>query len=203
MPPEAEPNVSAGNNDALRIINADIRMCEKCRLSETRNLAVPGEGPEEATLMFVGEAPGHVNDRDGRPFVGHGGRVFDGILAAVGIQRDQVFVTNAGKCWPPENRRPRPDELRACRHHLDLQITTVRPRLVFAFGTTAFMQLTGAAVKMKEEHGQIAYRDNIPVCATFHPNGIRYIKGGRQTIVTDIRQALATFGLLPDGATSP
>lgn len=185
------------NKDALQELAAEINVCEQCRLYETRNLAVPREGPERASIMFVGEAPGHVNDQEGRPFVGHGGRIFNGILDLVGLKREDVFITNAVKCWPPDNRKPKPDELRSCKHYLDAQIKSINPELIFAFGATAFTQLTGQKIKMKDEHGKVVYRDNIPVCAVFHPNGIRYIKGGRQTIVEAIITALSSQNILP------
>lgn len=173
----------------------EINSCRKCRLNKTRNLAVPGEGPKDAKIMFVGEAPGHVNDQEGRPFVGYGGRIFDGILTLAGIKRERIFITNAVKCWPPENRKPRIDELSICKQYLDSQIRLIQPKLIFALGATAFLQLTGMKIKMKEEHGNIFYRHNIPVCPIFHPNGIRYIKGGKQAIVKDIQNAISVTDL--------
>lgn len=140
--------------------------------------------------MFVGEAPGHVNDEVGRPFVGHGGKILDSILKEVGIVRDEVFITNAVKCWPPSNRKPKPDELKECQSYLDSQIQLVNPRLIIALGTTAFTLLTNEKIRLKEEHGKIVYRGAIPVCALFHPNGLRYIRGGRQTIVNGITSVL-------------
>lgn len=181
--------------NSLATISCAINNCTLCRLHETRNLAVPGEGPSNAELMFVGEAPGHVNDQLGRPFVGQGGRIFDGILETIGINRESIFVTNAVKCWPPENQRPKPDELRVCQKYLDAQICIVKPKLIFAFGATAFTQLTGQKIRMKEDHGAIVMVRAIPVCAVFHPNGIRYIKGGRQTIIKCIEDALRQLGL--------
>jgi uracil-DNA glycosylase len=172
-----------------------VRGCQNCRLCESRNLAVPGEGSVTADIMFVGEAPGHVNDQVGRPFVGHGGKIFDSILNDVGLLREKVFITNAVKCWPPDNRKPKTDELAACKKYLDEQIDLVRPQIIFALGATAFSLLTGESIKLKEEHGKIVYRNTIPVCALFHPNGIRYIRGGRATIAQGIRSALDTSKL--------
>jgi uracil-DNA glycosylase family 4 len=168
---------------SLMNVHAQIRNCMSCRLCSTRTQAVPGEGPIPAEIMFVGEAPGHVNDQLGRPFVGHGGKIFDTILNRVGIRREDVFVTNAVKCWPPENRKPKLDELAACRAYLDEQITAVRPRIIFALGTASFSLLTGEPVKLRSEHGKIVHRGETVVCALFHPNGLRYIKGGRDTLV--------------------
>lgn len=185
-------------NNNLQDIADRINICDECRLCESRTLAVPGEGPENAKIMFIGEAPGHINDQEGRPFVGHGGKIFDGILKIIGIQRDQVFITNAVKCWPPENRKPKKDELLACKQYLDSQIDIIKPKIIFALGATAFMQLTGNKIKIKKEQGKIVYKKEIPICPIFHPNGIRYIKGGKQTIVDSIKQALLTLDMLPN-----
>src|SRR5262245_18543246 len=95
----------------LECIATAIRECTRCGLAMTRRQAVPGEGPSETRLMLVGEAPGEVNDKEGRPFVRHGGRVFDGMLRRCGLVRQEVFISNAVRCWPPGNRRPTPKEL--------------------------------------------------------------------------------------------
>jgi len=179
----------------IDIVHEQIRQCVKCNLCNTRTMAVPGEGPSTATIMFVGEAPGHVNDQVGRPFVGQGGRIFDSILSRVGISRQDVFITNAVKCWPPNNRKPQNIEIEACKSYLDQQIIIVKPRVIFALGTTAFNLLTGEKIKLHDEHGKIVYRASTPVCALLHPNGIRYIKGGMQTIVDDISGAIMQLQL--------
>jgi len=184
-------------SNQLEELHTLVRVCKDCRLCESRTLAVPGEGEVAADIMFVGEAPGHVNDQVGRPFVGHGGKIFDNILDDVGISRQRVFITNAVKCWPPDNRKPKADELKACKKYLDAQIELVSPRVIFALGSTAFSILTDTNIKLKEEHGKVVYRNKIPVCALFHPNGIRYIRGGRATIAQGIRSALEELHLQP------
>jgi uracil-DNA glycosylase family 4 len=181
--------------NSLADISHAINNCKLCRLCATRNLAVPGEGPDNATIMFVGEAPGHINDQLGKPFVGHGGRIFDGILESVGLDRESIFITNAVKCWPPENRKPTSNELMTCKIYLEEQINLIKPKLIFAFGATSFLQLTANRIKMKEEHGKIIMTNGIIICAVFHPNGIRYIKGGRQTIVNCINDTIHKTGL--------
>jgi DNA polymerase len=189
------------NASALTTLHGQISICRKCPLCVTRNAAVPGEGPVGAPLMFVGEAPGHVNDKEGRPFVGRGGAIFNSILGKVGIQRRDVFITNAVKCWPPGNRRPTIEELRICDPYLKEQIALVRPILIIAMGTTAFVQLTGRTIKMREEHGVLDRSGAIPVCAVFHPNGIRYVKGGASALVIDIKKALSACNIVHDGGT--
>lgn len=171
-------------------IATTIRGCQLCPLAATRCYAVPGEGPIDAEIMLVGEAPGRVNDEVGRPFVGHGGAVLDGILKHLDISRPDTFITNAVKCWPPENRRPKPHEFQACRPYLERQVDLVRPRIIFALGSVAFAALTGQTIKMKSEHGKVVSRNGVPVCAVFHPNGLRYVKGGRATLVNAMNAAL-------------
>ena len=171
-------------------IKNEIANCAKCELCKTRNLTVPGEGLINSKLMFVGEAPGEVNNELGRPFVGHGGKIFDKILSSLNIKRSEVFITNIVKCWPPNNRKPKPAEIQQCINYLHEQIKAVNPVLIIALGQTAFTTLTNTTIKIKEEHGKIVQVNGINVCCTYHPNGIRYIKGGMQTIINDIQSGM-------------
>lgn len=184
------------NSFDLDDLSSRIRNCRLCDLAQTRHHAVPGEGPIGAEILFVGEAPGKVNDELGRPFVGHGGAVFDGVLAAAGLVRANVFITNAVKCWPPGNRRPKPNERESCRQYLDELVDGLRPRIIFALGSVAFAALTGETIKLRSEHGKIVRRGEILVCAVFHPNGLRYVRGGRATLVSAIRNALDQAGFV-------
>ncbi len=99
----------------LEEIAEQVRACRRCVLAQGRNNAVPGAGPADARIMFVGEAPGQVEDQQGIPFVGPAGKVLDNLLKRAGLTREEVFITNIVKCRPPENRDPRPDEVEACR----------------------------------------------------------------------------------------
>ncbi|MBL7956005.1 MAG: uracil-DNA glycosylase [Flavobacteriales bacterium] len=186
--------VNKSADAALAALAMEIRSCTLCGLCLTRTNAVPGEGPRGAAVMFVGEAPGHVNDREGRPFVGKGGQIFDGLLVEIGLERRDVYISNAVKCWPPENRKPRPNELAMCREYLNRELDLVKPQLVFALGTTAYTLLTGESIKLKQEHGKIVRRGDVSIGAMFHPNGLRYIKGGRATILEDLRTGLQSIG---------
>jgi DNA polymerase len=167
-----------------------INACQLCELSKTRDKAVPGEGPRGASIMFIGEAPGEVNNQTGRPFVGHGGKIFDGILRELGIDRESVFITNTIKCWPPNNRKPKSFELKQCNIYLQEQLQLVKPKLIITLGAVAYKIITGESIKIKSEHGSLKNMDSFHVCPTFHPNGIRYVKGGRKTIIEDIKKAL-------------
>ncbi len=101
-----------------------VHQCTDCPLSQTRTNAVPGEGPDNADLMFIGEGPGFREDQQGRPFVGPAGQFLDGLLASIGTNRRQVFIANMIKCRPPENRDPMPHEISACQKYLQRQIET-------------------------------------------------------------------------------
>ena len=120
--------------DSLHEVAQLVQQCIDCPLSQTRTNAVPGEGPDNADLMFIGEGPGFHEDRQGRPFVGPAGQFLDGLLASIGTNRRQVFVANMIKCRPPENRDPMPHEISACRKYLERQIELVNPKLIVTLG---------------------------------------------------------------------
>ncbi|HET9464684.1 MAG TPA: uracil-DNA glycosylase, partial [Gemmatimonadales bacterium] len=111
-----------------------ILRCPDCRLCETRTTAVPGEGPENARIMFIGEGPGFNEDRLGRPFVGRAGDLLVKLLASIHWRRDEVFITNIVKCRPPDNRDPLPDEVAACAPYLRRQLETLDPAVIVTLG---------------------------------------------------------------------
>ncbi len=123
---------------ALAALAERIRRCRKCRLWRGATHAVPGEGPANAAVMLVGEAPGANEDKTGRPFVGMAGRYLERALAAEGIDRDAVFITGSVKHRTPRNRSPRTDEIAACRPWLLDQVAILRPRLIVLMGLTAW-----------------------------------------------------------------
>lgn len=191
------PDPRDPSESRLQSIRLAVTECRVCALCLTRTHAVPGEGPANAQVMFVGEAPGAVNDREGRPFVGRGGAIFDSILAAVGIERRAVYISNIVKCWPPGNRRPSRKEIQACHRHLADELETIRPAVVIALGRTAFTALTGQNIPFREIMGRSVRVGTAVVVPMYHPNGLRYIKGGRDTVVRALRQALGESGVLP------
>jgi len=181
-------------------LNQCVKDCTKCDLSKTRRNSVPGEGPQNALIMFIGEAPGHVNDELGKPFVGHGGAIFNKILRQCGIARSEVFVTNVVKCWPPGNRKPSRSERLACSNHLDEELRLVQPKLIVVLGGTAAERIMGHPVKIKDCAGVPFRRDGIHVVATFHPNALRYIKGGARRIAEDIMAGLKVANIEVTGS---
>jgi len=135
-------------------IAEEIRKCTACGLWKGRTLTVPGEGSASAEVMIIGEGPGYEEDRLGRPFVGRAGKFLDKMLAVAGLCRSEVFITNVVKCRPPENRDPRPEEVKACRHWLEKQIDLVNPKLIVVLGRVALMRLLDKD-KIGEVRGQV------------------------------------------------
>src|SRR5512133_4372497 len=132
---------------------AEVAGCTRCRLAEGRTQVVFGVGNPEADLMFVGEAPGFHEDKQGKPFVGQAGKLLDKLLAGIGLGRDQVYVANVLKCRPPGNRAPQPDEIEACEGHLFRQISMIEPKVVGTLGNFATKLLSGKPTGITRVHG--------------------------------------------------
>jgi DNA polymerase len=145
-----------------------IKTCEKCILSQGRTNAVPGEGPEDADIMFIGEGPGFHEDRQGRPFVGQAGNFLDQLLAKIDLNREDVYIANVVKCRPPRNRDPQPQEIEACRSYLDKQIELIQPRLIVTLGRFS-MQRYFPGASISRIHGQPKRVGNMIYYPMFHP----------------------------------
>ncbi len=152
----------------LTLVAEQIRACQRCRLAQTRGRAVPGEGPENAPILLIGEGPGFHEDRQGRPFVGRSGDLLEDLMASIGLTRDDVFIANVVKCRPPDNRDPLPDEIEACRPYLDRQIELIRPRLVLTLGRIS-MARTFPGQSITRIHGQIKWEGETGYVPMFHP----------------------------------
>jgi DNA polymerase len=149
---------------------ARVASCTKCRLCETRTFTVFGEGTPAARLVFCGEGPGFDEDRSGRPFVGRAGELLsDMIVKGMKMRREDVFVLNAVKCRPPENRTPAPDEVLACKPFLAEQLAVIRPAVIVALGNPASQALLGAVPGITKIRGQIFEAYGAKVVPTFHP----------------------------------
>src|SRR4030043_2070968 len=118
----------------LEELHPRIAPCPDCDLCRTRSHVVPGEGPPDAEVLLVGEAPGFHEDQQARPFVGPAGRFLDELIASIGLRREQVFITNVVKCRPPNNRDPLPGEMEACRKYLQRQVELIRPKVIVSLG---------------------------------------------------------------------
>src|SRR5216110_2135024 len=138
----------------LAVLADSVASCTNCRLAQGRTQVVFGAGNPHADLMFVGEAPGFHEDKQGVPFVGQAGKLLDGLLAGIGITRDDVFVANVRKCRPPGNRDPQQDEIESCEPHLFRQIELIEPKVIATLGNFATKLLTGRPLGITRVHGQ-------------------------------------------------
>jgi len=137
----------------LATLEQEVSACPLCDLSRTRKRAVPGEGPVDAEVMFIGEGPGSNEDQQGRPFVGPAGRLLNELLASIGLARDQVYITNVVKCRPPNNRDPMPQEIAACAPYLERQLALIKPKVVVTLGRYSMAKFFPGA-SITKIHGQ-------------------------------------------------
>lgn len=154
--------------EALNQIASEVRTCTRCTLHHTRNNSVPGEGPVDARILFIGEGPGMNEDNQGRPFVGAAGKLLESLLEKAGLNRREVFICNVVKCRPPENRDPLPDEMEACGRYLDRQIEAIDPEVIVTLGRFSMGKFMPGA-RISSVHGQAQTVDGRLVVAMFHP----------------------------------
>jgi DNA polymerase len=154
--------------EILQQVAGEVSACERCPLHYSRKHAVPGEGPANAEFMFIGEGPGFHENEQGRPFVGAAGKFLEELLAKVGMQRGQVYITNVVKCRPPGNRDPLPEELGACSDYLERQIQAINPKVIVTLGRFSMARYL-PNVKISQVHGQARWVNGRLVVAMFHP----------------------------------
>ncbi len=170
---------------ALSELYQEIALCTDCELARTRTRVVPGEGPEDADILFVGEAPGWHEDQQGRPFVGPAGHFLDELLQSIDLRRDQVYIANVIKCRPPTNRDPLPSEMLACRKWLDRQIELIQPRMIVTLGRYSLAQFS-PGVTIGKAHGTARRKDGILHFAMYHPAAALHQQSLRKTIQEDM-----------------
>jgi DNA polymerase len=163
----------------------ETKTCQKCILAQGRTNAVPGEGPEDAEIMFIGEGPGFHEDRQGRPFVGAAGKYLDELLEMIDLKREDVYITNVVKCRPPGNRDPQSAEIDACRPYLDRQIDLIRPRLIITLGRFS-MQRYFPGASISRIHGQPKRVGNVIYYPMFHPAAALHQPRWRSLVEEDI-----------------
>jgi uracil-DNA glycosylase family 4 len=150
-------------------LNKEILECQKCPLSKSRKQAVPGEGPQDADIVIIGEGPGHHEDLQGRPFVGAAGQLLTQLLEGAGIKRESVFITNVVKCRPPENRQPLTSERTTCLPFLKRQLELIKPKIICLAGRVPTEVLLGKPVKMGAMHGKIFEKEEQTYFVMYHP----------------------------------
>jgi uracil-DNA glycosylase family 4 len=170
---------------ALTELYQQIGQCFKCEIARARCKVVPGEGAENAEIMFIGEAPGWHEDQQGRPFVGQAGQYLEKLLASVNLKRQQVYIANVIKCRPPDNRDPLPTEIQNCRQWLDNQIEIIKPKMIVTLGRYSMARyFPGKSIS--KIHGMAVKRDSVIYYAMYHPAAALHQQSLKQAIETDM-----------------
>ncbi len=190
---------------ALTDLAKEVAGCSQCRLAQGRTRAVPGEGPENAAIMFIGEGPGFHEDQQGRPFVGAAGQFLDELLQSIGLKRADVYITNVVKCRPPANRDPQPDEMAACQAYLDRQIALIKPKVIVTLGRYS-MARAFPDEKISAIHGKPRKVGEIVYVPMFHPAAALHQPALRKTVEEDfakLPQILADLAKVEEAALPP
>jgi len=170
--------------EELARVAQDVSVCQKCALYHSRKNAVPGEGPADSEIMFIGEGPGFYENEQGRPFVGAAGKFLDELLAAAGMKRSEVWIGNVVKCRPPANRDPLPEELEACDAYLQRQIEAINPSVIITLGRYSMARFLPGA-KISTVHGQMRKVGERHVIAMFHPAAALHQAALKPAIISD------------------
>lgn len=173
--------------EELARIDAEVRACKLCKLCHGTLNAVPGEGPPNAKMMLIGEAPGFHEDRQGRPFIGAAGKFLDELLGLANLRRQDVFIANVVKHRPPNNRDPEPDEIMACSSYLERQITAIDPRVIVTLGRFS-MAKWFPGEKISRIHGQPRWSDGRMIVPMMHPAAALHQPQNRPLIEADFRR---------------
>jgi uracil-DNA glycosylase len=190
---------------ALADLANEVSGCERCPLAQGRTRAVPGDGPENAAIMFIGEGPGFHEDQQGQPFVGVAGQFLNELLESIGLQRAAVYITNVVKCRPPGNRDPQPEEIAACQPFLDRQIALIRPKVIVTLGRYS-MARAFPNEKISAIHGKPRKVGEIVYVPMFHPAAALHQPALRKTVEEDfakLPRILADLTQVEDAAAPP
>ena len=198
---DSDPIPPADRPALLAALAAEVAACERCPLlASTRTQTVFGEGSPTARLMFIGEAPGAVEDRTGRPFVGPSGVLLnDMITKGMGLAREDVYIANILKSRPPENRNPLPDEVSHCRPFLDRQIEIVRPEFLCLLGKPAAASILDTAIPLGGLRKRWHRFRGIPTIVTYHPAYLLRNPAGKKDAWEDLKMLMRAMGLKPPG----
>ncbi len=176
--------------EELDAVAAEVTVCVDCKLQHSRKNAVPGEGPVEADIVFIGEGPGFHENEQGRPFVGAAGRFLEELLANIGMRREEVFICNVIKCRPPGNRDPQSDEIQACSKYLNRQIKAINPKVIITLGRFSMARYFPNA-RISSIHGRATVIDGRLIVPMYHPAAALHQPSLRRVVEED-------FALIPD-----
>jgi len=163
----------------------DVANCQECILAQGRKNSVPGEGPENAEIVFIGEGPGFHEDQQGRPFVGAAGNLLEELLESIGLRREDVYICNVIKCRPPGNRDPSPEEIEACKKFLDRQVEIISPRMIVTLGRIS-MERYFPGAKISQIHGQPRKIGGTIHYPMYHPAAALHQPKWRQVVKDDM-----------------
>ena len=170
---------------ALSKLYEEIAHCQQCELAKYRNKVVPGEGKENADLVFIGEAPGWYEDQQGRPFVGPAGHFLEELLSSIGLKREDVYICNVIKCRPAQNRDPLPVEIKACQHWLDRQLELIHPKMIVTLGRYSMARFFPKE-SISKVHGKDRREGDTIYYAMYHPAAALHQQSLRQVIQADM-----------------
>ena len=197
---------SQSNMSTLGELNQEVSRCSLCEIARNRTNTVPGEGPEDAEIMFIGEAPGYHEDQQGRPFVGAAGKFLEELLGDIGLSREEVFISNVVKCRPPGNRDPLPEEVKTCTsNYLDRQIAAINPKVIVTLGRFS-MNLLMPNSKISQVHGQAVKIKDRLVVPMYHPAAALHQGSLRPVIKEDfsqLPQLITDAAVTPEKSTEP
>ncbi|OYV16903.1 MAG: Phage SPO1 DNA polymerase-related protein [Methylococcaceae bacterium NSM2-1] len=185
----SEPETTA---DQWDILQAEVANCTKCALCATRTQTVFGSGNKQADWMLVGEAPGQHEDEQGLPFVGNAGLLLTEMLRAIGLTREEVFITNILKCRPPSNRDPHADEVESCNDYLQRQLKMIQPKIILAIGRIAAQTLLKTDAPLAKLRGKVHTFNNTPVVVVYHPAYLLRSLSEKRKAWLDLQLAIQT-----------
>jgi uracil-DNA glycosylase family 4 len=186
---------SSDRESVLGRIRDEVAACKLCSLCRTRTQTVFGTGDPNARLLFVGEAPGFDEDREGEPFVGLAGKLLTDIIKAMGLERGQVYIANVIKCRPPQNRTPNPAEVGSCLPYLERQIAILQPQAIVALGAVAAKALLGVELPISRVRGRFHDYHGIPLMPTYHPAYLLRNPEEKRKVWEDVQLVMARLGL--------
>ncbi len=183
-----EVDQSADVEQRLQAMEQQVATCTRCPLSQGRTRTVFGEGDFATDLMFIGEGPGYDEDQQGRPFVGKAGQLLDKIINAIGLDRDDVYITNIVKCRPPRNRDPLPEEVSACWPYISEQIRLINPKVIVTLGRHASQTILKTGDPISRLRGRFSKVNGVPVMPTYHPAYLLRNPAGKRDVWEDVQK---------------
>ncbi len=191
----ARPRPAKVPQNEFEQLACEVKECVRCAIAKERKQAVFGEGSMKPRLLFVGEAPGADEDREGRPFVGAAGKLLTKIIESIGLKREDVYICNVLKCRPTGNRNPLPEEIENCRPYLEQQLAYLKPELICALGTFAAQTLLESKEPIGKLRGRTFTYQGIPVIPTLHPAALLYHPQNKRLVWEDMKKIAQRLNL--------